>query len=650
HILQDGVKIHTVEADEDYGVLCLNTKVKNHLSRYKEVRICQEILDEAGMTVAKNQTVMTLFEGEERSVSQRLVVSNPRLWSAETPYLYTCVTRIYGEELLDEDVTTFGIRTLSLDPHRGLRVNGQEVKLRGSCIHHDSGLLGAATYEEAQYRQIARLKEAGFNAVRMSHHPMAPAMLRACDRLGMYVMDELCDMWNRCKSDYDYALFFKEWWEKDVEDLVQKDYNHPSVIMYSIGNEIPEIATNQGAKMCHDVCAKMKALDPTRYTLASINGVFAAGDSVDTIVADVVAGMAARGEDVSNVNHFMSIMDDHMDEIVTHPIMSHCLEKACAYTDIAGYNYMAGRYEFDGEAYPNRVIVGSETYPPEIGRNWPLVKKLSYLIGDFSWTGWDYIGEAGIGIGAYNFGEGGFGATYPCQLAYCGDIDITGFRRPMSYYKEVVYGLRKEPYIAVQNPYKYGEHLIKTPWIYSDAIASWTYDNCQDKPVIVEVYASGTEVELFKNGVSLGRKPSGDPVGCMVEFETTYEPGTLTAVVYDNGEEVARHSLSSAQGESHLVVDKEAAYASGELTYLNIAMEDALGVVDTTREDVITITLEGAKLLGFGTGNPKPNYNYNSTTIALYFGRAQAILEVTEPGMAKVSIQTESGKIASIAL
>ena len=398
HILQDGVQIHTVEADEDYGVLCLNTKVKNHLSRYKEVRICQEILDEAGMTVAKNQTVMTLFEGEERSVSQRLVVSNPRLWSAETPYLYTCVTRIYGEELLDEDVTTFGIRTLSLDPHRGLRVNGQEVKLRGSCIHHDSGLLGAATYEEAQYRQIARLKEAGFNAVRMSHHPMAPAMLRACDRLGMYVMDELCDMWNRCKCDYDYALFFKEWWEKDVEDLVQKDYNHPSVIMYSIGNEIPEIATNQGAKMCHDVCAKMKALDPTRYTLASINGVFAAGDSVDTIVADVVAGMAARGEDVSNVNHFMSIMDDHMDEIVTHPIMSHCLEKACAYTDIAGYNYMAGRYEFDGEAYPNRVIVGSETYPPEIGRNWPLVKKLSYLIGDFSWTGWDYIGEAGIGI------------------------------------------------------------------------------------------------------------------------------------------------------------------------------------------------------------------------------------------------------------
>ena len=658
HMLPEGVHLRTEEADEEYGVISINTKIKNHLSRYQEVRICQEILDEAGDLVARNQNRITLFEGEERGLDQRITIPNPKLWSAESPYLYTCVTRIYGEELLDEDVTTFGIRTLSLDAKRGLRVNGKEVKLRGACIHHDSGLLGAATYEDAQFRQIAKLKEAGFNAVRMSHHPMAPAMLRACDSLGMYVMDELCDMWNRCKSDYDYGLFFAEWWEKDVEDMVRKDYNHPSVIMYSVGNEIPEIGSNQGAKMCHEICKRIKSLDPTRYTLASMNGVFIAGDSIDQIVADVVAGMAARGEDVSNVNHFMSIMDNHMDEIVTHPIMSDRLEKASAATDIAGYNYMTGRYEFDGKEYPNRVIVGSETYPPEIGRNWPLVKKYPYLIGDFTWTGWDYIGEAGIGIPAYNFGEGGFGAVYPCQLAYCGDIDITGFRRPMSYYKEIVYGLRKEPYIAVQNPYHYGEHLIKTPWIYSDAISSWSYKGMEGKPVVVEVYASGTEVELFRNGVSLGRKPSGDEVRCLVEYETTYEPGELTAVVYDQEEEIASYTITTVAEETSLVVAQESTYncnpvkANGQvdLVYVTIAMQDALGVVDTDCNEKISISVEGAKLLGFGTGNPKPMYNYNDTTTELYNGRAQAILEVTDASKAQVTVTAESGKSASILL
>ena len=210
------------------------------------------IRDSEGKETGKEVTHATLFGSESRTVKQRILVENPDLWSAESPSLYTYETKVYEDteekKLLDEAKDTFGIRTLSVDAKRGLRVNGKTVNLRGGCIHHDSGLLGAATYEDAQYRQILKMKEAGFNAIRMSHHPMAPAMLRACDEIGMYVMDETFDMWNRLKSNYDYGLYFQEWWEKDVTAMVRKDYNHPAVILYSVGNEIPEIGMTRAPR------------------------------------------------------------------------------------------------------------------------------------------------------------------------------------------------------------------------------------------------------------------------------------------------------------------------------------------------------------------------------------------------------------------
>ncbi|MDD7177630.1 MAG: glycoside hydrolase family 2 TIM barrel-domain containing protein [Lachnospiraceae bacterium] len=372
--------------------------------------------------------------------------------------MYRICSKLYeNNELLDENMETFGIRTLSVDPKHGFCVNGKTVKLRGSCIHHDSGILGAATFYDAEYRRVRMLKEAGFNAIRMAHHPAASALLRACDELGMYVMDEAFDMWQRCKSDHDYGLFFDECWEKDVEAMVRKDFNHPCVVMYSIGNEIPEIGTDHGAKMCHDISEKIKESDPTRYTLASINGIFAASDVIQGIVAELLNEQEAAGEISGDVNNFMAVMDANTDKIVVHNEITKRLDKACAYTDIAGYNYMTARYELDGRIRPNRVIVGSETYPPAIAKNWELVESLDHVIGDFTWTGWDYLREAGIGVPAYQFGEGGFSAVYPCMLAYCGDIDITGHRRPASYYREIVFGLRQTPYIAVQNPYQYGK-------------------------------------------------------------------------------------------------------------------------------------------------------------------------------------------------
>ena len=549
HIVPEGVQVKTENADDAYATLKVATELENKTAVSQDLVIETVIKDNEENVVAKECTFATIFAGENRTLQQRILVDNPKLWSADNPKLYTFETKVYenteAKELLDEAVDTFGIRTLAVDAKRGFRVNGKSVNLRGGCIHHDSGLLGAATYEDAQYRQILKMKEAGFNAIRMSHHPMAPAMLRACDEIGMYVMDETFDMWNRLKSNYDYGLYFQEWWEKDVTAMVRKDYNHPSVILYSVGNEIPEIGTDKGAQTCQEISDKIRSLDNTRYTLASINGVFAAGDAVDQIVADVAANLSAEDKIDGNVNDFMSLMDAHMDEIVVHDAISKRLEKACAGIDVAGYNYMTARYEKDGETYPNRVIVGSETYPPEIARNWELVERLPHVIGDFTWTGWDYIGEAGVGIPAYKWGEGGFGAGFPAQLAYPGDFDITGFRRPASYYREAVFGLRKKPYIAVQNPTHYEEFLIKTPWVISDSTANWNWNGMEGKPAIVEVYAQGDEVELFLNETSLGKKPAGKEAGFRTLFETTYEPGTLVAVSYENGQEIGRSAAGT---------------------------------------------------------------------------------------------------------
>lgn len=633
YIKPDGVQVTTERLSDDVAALCVRTELKNRCSHNRSLTLVTRILDAEGTEVSREITPITLFEAEERAITRRITVSNPKAWSDETPYLYTVVTELYeSETLLDADTTVTGIRTLSLDSKYGLCVNGRTVKLRGACIHHDNGVLGAATYYDAEYRRVRLMKEAGFNAIRMSHHPAAPALLRACDKLGMYVMDETFDMWHRFKGDSDYALFFEEWWEKDTEAMVRKDYNHPSVIMYSVGNEIPEIGTDHGAKTCHDLCEKLRELDPTRYTLASVNGVFASGDRMGEILGDVIANLPPDQLPEGDVNDFMTVQEAHMDKIVRHRAIGDRLEKAFAYCDIAGYNYMEARYESDVVSYPNRIIVGSETNPPAIAGNWAMVKKHPQIIGDFLWTGWDYIGEAGLGVPAYEFGEGGFGAQFPCQLAYCGDLDITGFRRPLSYFHELIYGLRTDPCIAVQRPDKYGVPVIKTPWILSDSLSSWTYPGMEGKPVVVEVYAADDEVELILNGESLGRKPAGDEAGYYVLFDTVYQPGTLEAVSYAEGKVIGKSCLTTADGPCHLAVEVEQAGTKEGLIYINIAKLAENGAVATHADELITVNGDdNVRILGFGSGNPKPLYSYLNSETKTFNGRALLIVQKIDP-------------------
>lgn len=645
----DGLFVSTRSIEDGYAVLEVSFELKNRDRLPHDVKLEGRIVDPDGKEAARFALSVFLTAGAEERLTQTVTVDSPALWSAEAPALYRCEARLVSDDTeLDCDAVFFGVRTLQLDARQGLRVNGQTVKLRGACIHHDNGLLGAVTTPDAELRRVRILKEAGFNAIRMAHNPASIPLLDACDQLGMYVMDESFDMWSRPKKDLDYSLFIDKWWREDVSAMVRKDRPHPCVVLYSLGNEIPEVGMPQGSALGREMARLVKELDRERFTLVSVNGVFAAGDQVDHIMADVLSA-APEGSEDGNVNDFMSAMDAHMDDIVRHPVVSGRIDAACAGMDAVGYNYMTARYEEDAVNYPHRVVVGSETYPPEIARNWALVEKLPSVIGDFTWTGWDYIGEAGVGIPAYRFGEGGFGAKFPCQLAYCGDIDITGFRRPASYFREIVFGLRRTPYITVQNPAHYGERLIKTPWVISDSRSSWSWSGFEGKPVIVEIYSPGTEVELLLNGVSLGRRPCGAEHNFTACYETIYQPGTLLAAAYDGDTELGRMELSTAGTAAKLTAEAES--AGEELTYINLTLRDETGRVADSADTELRVTVTGdAELAGLGSGDPKPAHGYAENVTDTFHGRALAILRRIGMGEIVLTAETGTGLDATLTL
>ena len=422
----DGVRVATPDIDGERAVVEVATRVENDSIAIRTVGVVAEILDAAGTVVAADTCQISVLPGEPATARQRLYVRAPRLWSTESPALHAARVRLTDGDAggeADAETVTFGIRSLRLDPDHGLRINDETVKLRGACVHHDNGVLGAATFARAEERRVQLLKDAGFNAIRMSHHPMSKHMLDACDRLGVLVMDEAFDMWTSAKSDFDYSLNFPQWWERDIEAMVAKDVNHPSVILYSIGNEIPETGSPAGAAWGRKLAEKVRSLDGTRYVTNAVNGMLA--------VLDALAAMRAQPSENAGINALMADPADMMNAISSSDLVTRRTAESFSVLDVAGINYAEARYDLDRDLFPNRIIVGSETFPTRIDGNWRLVRQHGNVIGDFTWTGWDYLGEAGIGRPQYATADGSrpaFTAPYPYLLAGCGDIDITGHR------------------------------------------------------------------------------------------------------------------------------------------------------------------------------------------------------------------------------
>ncbi|ABW12568.1 glycoside hydrolase family 2 sugar binding [Parafrankia sp. EAN1pec] len=659
HIGLDGVKVTTPAIDADLALVAVATQVHNESSVTRTVEVTTEIVGADGVVVVRDVAPLTLFTDDPVTVRQRLPVPRPQLWGVEHPHLYTCRTRVTADgELLDEEATRFGVRSLTVDPHWGLRINGGVVNLRGACIHHDNGVIGAATIDRAEQRRVEILKQAGFNAIRSSHNPISKALLDACDRLGMLVIDELFDAWTRSKVAQDYALDFPLWWKSDVQAMVDKDFNHPCVILYSIGNEIPETGTAAGAAISRQLAERIRAIDDTRFVTNGVNGLLAGGPELLASFSSGAREKSSEAGEAVDVNAFMNRFREFMPILMASEMVGSKTAESMACLDVAGYNYLESRYELDRTLFPNRVIVGTETYPSEIDRNWRLVQDNSHVIGDFTWTGWDYLGEPGIGRIEYQGDEENASTSpshgsYPWLTAWCGDIDITGHRRPASYYREIVFGLRSEPYIAVHRPDRYGQPVtVAMWWSWSDAISSWSWDGHETRPVRVEVYSAADEVELLVNGRLIGTVPAGEKNRFKAEFDTVYEPGEIVAVAYTAGRETGRTLLRSATGEVRLAVaaDRTDIVADDtDLAYIAITLVDEAGNLYNTADRTVAVEVAGPGVLqGFGSADPKTEENFFDTTRATFDGRALAVIRPTAPGTITVTLTAQGCEPSTI--
>ncbi|GAA1924770.1 glycoside hydrolase family 2 TIM barrel-domain containing protein [Microbacterium aoyamense] len=641
HIALGGLRVTTPDIDADRAIVEVSAVVENETRHTARTRITVVLTGPDGDEVARGTSPVSVLPGEPATARLRLVVPRPAVWGPDAPHLYRFEALLERDgEIIDEDATTFGIRRLQLDPQHGLRINGETVKLRGACVHHDNGPLGAAAFDGAEDRRIRLLKTAGFNAIRSSHNPASRAMLDACDRHGIIVMDELADTWTRAKTAFDGSVTFADRWRDDVAALVAKDVNHPSVVMYSIGNEILELATPVGSAWSRRLAEGIRSLDDTRFVTNGINGIIANLPRIAEAMAELEA---------ADPNTMMANMGEQMALMNASEFVSASIEESAAVLDIAGFNYADSRYRGDGVDHPHRVVVGSETFPERIDVMWSLVTELPHVIGDFTWTGWDYLGEAGIGRVDYTDAEDyvatGTVGPYPYRLAESGDLDITGFRRTVSYYREIVFGLRRDPYIAVHRPQHHGRPTARTPWSWDDSVASWSFAIEPGSPVTVDVYADADDVELLLDGRSLGVQPVGAAKAFLARFETEYRPGELVAVARRGGAEVGRHALRTA-GETGLVARAE---ASGDLIFVPITLEDAEGIVPSDRDLTVTVSVDGPGVLaGIGSGRARTEESFAGPSYTTYDGRVLAIARRTGPGALTVTASAAGFADASI--
>ncbi len=591
HLMQWGTFITTSEVSRNEAIVNCRISVLNESDADATVTIITKFINASGQEVSSVESKDIIPAKRSVEFRQETIIKNPTLWSCESPSLYRAITSINNNgKRVSLDTNRFGIRKISFDVMNGFQLNGKTVKLKGGCFHNDNGPLGSKAYDRAEERKVELLKASGFNAIRCSHNPPSPAFLDACDRLGMLVMDESFDMWNYGKNPYDYHLYFKDWWQRDVESMVLRDRNHPSVILWSIGNEIPERGNAEGVATAKLLADFIKNLDSTRAITSAVNGL---------------------NEDK---------------------------DRYFAQLDVAGYNYAAGGdhlkesiYAADHKRLPGRIMIGTESYPLEAFNSWMDVMDHPFVIGDFVWTAFDYIGEASIGWLGY-FQNQNF---YPWNLAFCGDIDICGWKRPQSYYRDALW---KEGQISLfvtppvpsfkENPHR--EPWSKWHWL--DAVSNWNWPGYENKPIEVNIYSSCRQVELFLNGKSLGKKPTDRSTKFIATWQVPYQQGVLKATGYD-AENKMINSTSLVSASKAVIIklsaDRNNIKADNQdLSYITVELFDAKDNRNPLAEDLIKFEIEGpGTIAGVGNGNPRSLESYQSLERKAWQGKCLVIIK-----------------------
>jgi beta-galactosidase len=610
HIDPDSIFITTPVADEERAVVLVKSAVSNRSARPQKVELVSRLVSAQGSTVTEERRTYSVAAGSRAEAAQTIELSKPLLWSPNSPNLYTLVQQLrVGGTTVDERRTRFGIRTVTIDARSGLRINGRQVELRGGNIHHDNYMIGAAGAPDADRRKVELMKAAGYNAIRSAHNPASQATLEAADELGMLVINEAFDSWNKSKRAEDYSRFFAAHWEKDLDRLVISGRNHPSVIMWSIGNEIPESGTPLGIETAKRLAARVQALDPTRPVTQAINN--------------------------------------------DAPLSTN----QAAVLDVPAYNYHAELFTKDHEKLPDKPMYTAESLPRDAFPYWREVETKPWVIGDFVWTAVDYLGESGIGWMGYSQDWQKLG-PYPWHLAYCGEIDATGRKRPAAYYRQVLWKTGIDPIAAfIRQPGGTEDlpdrHLYPiTPphldWSLDDVHPSWTWPGQEGKILEVVVYSEFAQVELFLNGASLGRKAVTPETEYKTSFNVPYASGQLTAVGYRDGREAGRWSLQTAgpPAEARVTVNRRQLRANGEdLAYVTVELVDSKGTPIYAQADDrnLNVKVSGAgTLAGIGNGNPIDTSSFQSGRRKTFHGRVVAVVRAgTKAGPIIVEIESD---------
>ena len=591
HIAENGVFVTTPEVSDNQALVQVEVSVANESPSNRNAII----------TIGGKELTVNLAAGETQTVRTQFTVNNPSLWSTEHPTLNNLSVQLKEKgKILDTQTVKYGIRSFSFDAEKGFILNGKKVLINGACVHHDDGVLGASAFDDAEIRKVRQMKNAGFNLIRTSHNPTTRAFLDACDSIGMLVIDEAFDGWRTQKNPYDYSTVIDSCFRSDIQSMVLRDRNHPSIISWSIGNEVIERKDIRVVYTARQMKAAIHEKDTTR---------------------PVTEALCAWDSD-------WEIYDPHAEVL-----------------DVVGYNYMLFKHADDHKRDPKRVIWQTESYPRDAFRNWATVHDFPYVVGDIVWTGLDYLGESGIGRTYYKGereGESWIKGGQPeWHGAPCGDVDITGWRKPISHYREMLWNENTPLYMAVKEPEGYHGEIKQTMWSVWPTYESWTWKGWEGKPVEVEVYTHQPKVKLYLNDQLIGTKEVNRKTEYKAVFTVPYQKGTLRA---EAGEESVTLKTAGEPARLKLTPDRTVMRADGQsLTYIIVEVVDQDGNLVPEAEIPCEATVKGAgKLLAFASANLKDEEPYPSVHSKTWKGRAMLVVRSSQKkGTVNVSIKSK---------
>ena len=638
HVARWGIFVTTPEASSSSSRVFVQTRVANESAEQAGVSVETTLVDATGKKVGSARSTLQVQAGIEMEAKEEITVTNPALWSPESPVMYRAVSRLLKDgKVIDEAVTPFGIRALAWSAEKGLLLNGKPVKLTGGSVHHDNGPLGAAAFDRAEERKVELLKAAGHNAVRTAHNPPSPAFLDACDRLGLFVLDEPFDVWKASKVKFDYGRYFDEWWRRDISSMVLRDRNHPSVVIWGIGNEIPELEVERGREIGKRLADQVRSLDTTRPLTLAFPGSTTAPNA----------------------------------------------EAVFSLLDITGYNYnLAASYAADHSHLPARIMLTTESFPATAFPLWKISQENPFVLGELTWTSMDYLGESGVGAWSYGTPEQAEKAQqmmgrmlnstmvdqlfegmaegkdmaasvaqstadpaaqaamavlfhgYPWHASACGDLDLTGYRKPQSYYRDILWNGGDRVYATVRFPEPEGKKIIAVGWAVYPTLPSWTWPGQEGKPMQVEVYSGAEKVRLFLNDRLIGEKATGRVQESKATFDVPYAPGTLKVEGLRAGRVVTQEEIATTGSpvRLRLTADRHELSSDGQdLAFVTVEALDEQGRLQMNADQQIHFTITGpGAISGLGNGDGTSTASYQGDTLTLFHGRGLVVVRTSK--------------------